>query len=133
MGKRWGSFTRYTDAREAHPLRKQSEICWVFYCCVTRRGSLPIRQRFLTSGGGISLRLPSVVRAKIRGMLCPDCLTSAFLAARCLKVVIFVWGIVWAMRRERSTGCKSPSDCRSPKVASLQTGPLLSQTEKLTK
>lgn len=56
MGKRWGSFTRYTDARESHPLRKQSEICWVFIA-VSLGG---IRSRyvrgFLTSGGGISLR-----------------------------------------------------------------------------
>lgn len=38
----------------------------------------------------------------------PDCLTSVFLAVRCLKVVIFVWGIEWAMRRKRGIVCSSP-------------------------
>lgn len=53
-----------------------------------------------------------------------DWLTSVFLALCWLKVVTFVWGIEWVMRRGEAQAAILPLGCHFSKVASLQIGPV---------
>lgn len=55
----------------------------------------------------------------------PNSLTSVFLALHRLRVVAFVWGIEWVMRRKEAQSATLPLGCDFSKVASLQIGPMV--------
>lgn len=66
----------------------------------------------------------------------PDCLTSVFLALPCLKVVTFVWGIEWVMRRKEAHTAALPLGYDFSKVAFLQIGPVVAtdgKTDRINK
>lgn len=86
--KKWekpqGSFTRYTEAREPHPIRRVNKVKSAGFLSPCHpegfaRDASEVFFFFLTAGGGISLRFPSGVRAKIRGNVLPRLLNICVL------------------------------------------------------
>lgn len=93
--------------------KKATGSSLLFQSC--RKDSPLICQRILLAAKEFPYDfLPFAVETRDTFYWDPDCLTSVFLALYCLKVVTFVWGIEWVMRRKKAQSALSLQAAISP-------------------